>query len=314
METNFYKKLFKSISSIFNHSITPEIMHRIDEEVFYFEKKDCIEYLIQASNYIEELRNSLGTEHCVHARGAMGGSLVLYLLGINDLNPLKRYRTGYRYAGGWPIEEGFDLSFDIFKYEFEKHNYVLSVSYYKDSFDIEFDGKPFRFVHSDTTATLFKFFYLIPNDFKDGLVTYDNFIIKYQDIVALDEALASYTGRYNVKSFDEEVKIHALLWGVDVVENNQKIGRMELDDMICTSDDLFNILKIKIGKDRAAKICVCNSVGKKCIDSLKKYGVEDSIIKFVRNKKYMLSKSYAVIRARKLIMILAIREAEKHAK
>lgn len=310
MKPNFNEILDSRLDELFNDSIPQEVIDRVEEEKDYFIKRDLVEFLELSSIYVRNMKEMLGDANCCHSRGAIGGSFILYLLGINDINPLPRRKYNNKLFGY--VEDGYNISFEIFKNSFERHNCNIELSYYKPSFTMNFAGHQLKFVYNTITELLFKFDYLVPYIFDCSTLPYDEFTldINYMKNI-VDETTLSLLERYNVVKFEELVKIVGISWGERVIEANKKIGRTSLNDMITTIDELYELLRNKLGDDLAISICNLannnNDYYSDVTDILNKYNIDKQLITFIKEFKYLTTKSHAISDAKKLVKLVEIK-------
>ena len=310
MKQNFDEIINSRLDELFNGSIPQEVIERVEEEKDYFIKSDLIKYLEISSNIIRNMKEMLGDTNCCHSRGAIGGSFILYLLGINDINPLPRRKYNNKLFDH--VEDGYNISFEIFKNSFERHNHVIELSYYKPSFTMNFSGYQLKFIYNKIKDLLFRYDYLIPRIYDCSILPYDKFTldVNYMKNI-VDEKTLSLIRRYNVVKFEELVKVIGVSWGEKVIEANEKIGRTSLNEMITTIDDLYELLRNKLGDDLAISICnLANNKNDYCsevTDILNKYNIDKQLITFIKEFKYLTTKSHVISDVKKLVKLVKIK-------
>ena len=310
MKQNFNEMINAKLEEIFHGATPDDVLERVNEEKEYFLKHNLIEFLELSSIYVQNMKEQLGDLNCCHSRGVIGGSYVLYLLGINDINPLKS-RQYYSEKFGL-IDDGYDISFEVFKKYFEKHNFNIELSYFKPSFTMTFGKHQLKFIFNKVTELTYKCDYMIPELFDYSTLPYDEFILDMNNIKNIvDKKTLSLIYDYNVVNFEELQKVIAISWGVRVIEANTIIGRTALKDMIVTFDDLFNLLKDKLGNELAVSICdLANHKKDHCldiVDILKKNEIDNDLITFIEEFDYMTTKSHVIADAKKLVKLLYVK-------
>ena len=307
MKQKFDEMINSKLHDIYRVIVPDDVLRRVNEEKEYFVEHDLVEFLELSSIYVRNMKKQLENLNCCHTRGVIGGSYVLYLLGINDINPLKRHQYYNEKLG--LVYDGYDISFEVFKKYFEKHNFNIELSYYKPSFTMTFGKHQLKFVFNKVTELAFACDNMIPELFDYSTLSYDEFILDTKDIKnIIDKKTLALINEYNVINFEELQKVIALAWGKRVIEANKIIGRTALKEMIVTFDDLYELLQDKLGSELAISICdLANHKDGHCldiIDILRKNEIDDDLITFVEEFDYMTTKSQVVSEAKKLVKLL----------
>lgn len=113
MIKNAYRQVqeaaYKKAKEIYGDILPSRIAKRLQNELTYINKYDyAVHYLI--ARQMVKHTNELG--YCVGARGAVGSTLVAFLLGVTDINPLPpHYHCGKCYYTDFEVIalDGFDL-------------------------------------------------------------------------------------------------------------------------------------------------------------------------------------------------------------
>lgn len=301
---NIDLKIHNKLVGMFGTDIPQHVNERIKEELVYFEKHNCLGFLDHLSDY---LRNNIKS-NSISVRQAAGYSLVLYLLGINDINPLPLYKREDDYLG--LIFDGYNLDFNIFKLKFKSLKETLSLSYCSDSFDIEHDGHVCHFVKNKLTKLITESNIKNKEVFDCGVAPYYAFDINADAGISslLDNRARELIEKYDIGfDFENLVRVIALSHGQQVIEANEKIGRTFLEDMISSIDNLYNIITENIDNDLAISICEFAYGNKKIPDEIKKTllakGVSREIITFIDECQYLYTRGGAISIARSLVKL-----------
>ena len=99
MKEAILKKINNKLTELFGENVSQNVFDRVNEEIRFFEEKGLTDFIYNLSDYLKNLLEMLGQNNAFHVRQEAGYSLVLYLLGINDLNPLPLYKHKHKEYG-----------------------------------------------------------------------------------------------------------------------------------------------------------------------------------------------------------------------
>lgn len=305
---DIHTKIQNKLNIILGNDISQHVKTRIDEEMEFFEEKGIVDFIDELSNDISEFKEKLGRNNICHPRQEAGYSLVLFLLGISDINPLPLYKHEDDKLG--LIFDGYNLDFNIFKLKFKALKETLSLSYFSDSFDIERDGHVCHFIKNKLTALTFESDNKISEVFDHSIAPYYAFDINVDEDISslLDNRTRELIEKYDIGfDFEDLVRVIALSYGQQAIEANEKIGRTVLEDMITSVDNLYNILMENIDSDLALSICEFAYGNKKIPDGTQKTllakGVGQDIITFIDECQYLYTRGGAISIARSLVKL-----------
>lgn len=320
------------------------IKERLDREIEAFNKLEGID------DALEYMRDMLTKgEELYLPRLTLGNSLFLFLIGLNNINPLPRhhycphchaFHWGEKPANlcscGTPYrEEGFDLDFDLLEFDMKSKGFHLNYA----TGDTLLEKGLLR-LKSDDNLSLAKCFGITEADLwepperiaetveelrdfhrakKDGQEPEGRakgrlaYWIKLFNLSRFGELLE----RYDVKTLEELADIIAMTHGIDVAEANEKYIDSTGESYIASRDDLFTLLSgfDGIGKEGAyAIIRDINRRGGELSQEMERRmiraGATPKMIAFLKRIAYIFPKAHAISEA---FLCLRIAEKEREA-
>ena len=280
LETLLHKKLFKK--GFFCDDLA---IKRLEEEISYFKKVGYCEFLSEAYRFIKEVA---GKRECaIYPRGADACSFTLYLLGLNDINPLS-----------------YNLSFDIFKEELEAHGFNIAFSYIGiDAIEKDIGGHRLSLLPNNYARAMFRYHSLF--DRKDNEMCHDECFMRLTR-----EELLNITDRNTmqmmldrgVDNFFDLVKIQGIVIGVNVIEAN-----MMNEEFIYCRDMFIERLVRYFSLEESLKImrlCIDTRTKREGLELLRGKGVDNGLLYFAEHIGYLPSKSHLIIEARQITKLL----------
>ena len=311
--------------------ILPErVKKRIDKELKILEKFS--NEILSSMSSLEKIKK-IGL--LVIPRTKITNSFVFYLLGLSNVNPLPRHtycpkchtfywgkheKTKCEVCGEHLIEDGYTLPFEICEIrddEFLKFDYscayhivtnkgqvrtcehsllklanLLNVSQEDiDNIDVNKDI-------NNILNCLDESYY--SKNYKNSHICNHRPFIGISDLGS--ELLKTLQEEYQVKDFDGLVKLCSMLHGTSVYDANEEnlidINNPNIDDTICSREDLFNFLiDQQFSKEDATLMCRETRIGKLSSLSEQKLldaNVDQKYIEYMRRVRYLFYKGYVV--------------------
>ena len=277
-----------------------EIIKRINLEAYSFSELgindlDLLFICIKVSKLTKE-------GNIIISRTSMSNSLIYYLLGISNVNPLPRHtycpkcHTFYwgnkesnrcSNCGEILSTDGYNLPFELLLDDIKrigfKFNYSsnTNITIRKDKYEIKlFDNKlitklafNLNLSQKETKITdldqqeiincLYKAYYS-KHYKKEHILTHQGFI-GLEDLGS--EILLDYLKEYPINNFDELVKLICLLHGTKVHDSYKRnlidTKNLDINNCISSRDDLFRFLKLNQFNDEDAAI-ICRETRINC--------------------------------------------------
>ena len=283
MKFKYIDKARATANACYGGNVDPIIKERLNREIEAFDKLEGID---DALDYMRDML--LKGEELYLPRLTLGNSLFLFLIGLNNINPLPRhhycphchaFHWGEKPANlcscGTPYrEEGFDLDFDLLEFDMKSKGFHLNYA----TGDTLLEKGLLR-LKSDDNLSLAKCFGITEADLwepperiaetveelrdfhrakKDGQEPEGRakgrlaYWIKLFNLSRFGELLE----HYDVKTLEELAGVICMTHGVDVAEANEKYIDATGKSYIASRDELFTLLSgfDGIGKEGACAI------------------------------------------------------------
>lgn len=324
----------KRLNELYGDLIDDRITERADKEIIEFDRVGQLEKIFKLVDILHKKMNK-GT--LLIPRLAVGNSLLLFLFGVTNVNPLPRhnycpkchtFHWGSKQSDcceccGEPVvEDGYDLDYQLLIDDIKrlKHPFQFSTSGKK----LEEEG--FFKLYESKELKLAKALGFIQKDFEQPPSNI-NEIIKcfnkdyysshykkkqiadHQAFIGLGELgnvkIQKQARIENIKSFDELVRVVTMMHGTGVRDNSKR-----LNAQIYSRDDLFKFLKENQFTDDDALI-ICREtrlsgeghLSALSKEKLKEAGVNENSVEFMRSIHYIFVKAHGIANLKMLLKL-----------
>lgn len=337
MKETIKETVLNKLHLIYGDVIDERIANRLYKEIETLEKIDKLSEIEVVVDIINKNKNE---GDLIVPCLSLPNSFLLYLLGINNVNPLPRHTYCPKchsfswgenkgdicpYCGDTLIKDGYDLDYELFIKDFEKPNHYCFYtsnknednSYVRLTSSMELKlAKELGLNQHDIDA--------LPKD-KDEILRYidrplfeDKYkkihLIHHSPFIGLSDIgnpiIEELCKKYQTYSFNDLVKIISMYHSTGVIDaNNNEFDN--LNDFITSRDDLYAFLKgNQFNSDDAYKICKevrANGEGHLSYSSeekLKESLVDEKYISLIKEIRYIFHKGH-IISHLSLLVVLA---------
>ncbi len=324
----------RKINEIYGDMVDDRIIERADKEIYEFNRINQLENIFKLSDMLHKMMNK-GT--LIIPRLTVGNSLLLFLFGISNVNPLPRhnycpkchtFHWGDKQAEcceccGEPlVEDGFDLDYqllidDIGRLKFPFNFSTSGKKVEEEGFYKLFDSKELKL------AKLLEFkqtdFKQESNSINEIIKCFEEtyysshykkkHIVRHQAFIGIGELgnlkIQKEAFLKRTKTFDDLVRVVTMMHGTGVRDSSNR-----LCVEIYSRDDLFKELKKNQLSDDDSLI-VCRETrlsGEGHLSSLseaklKQAGAEGNLIEFIRLIHYLFVKAHSVANLKVLLKL-----------
>lgn len=327
----------RKINEIYGNMVDDRIIERADKEIYEFNRINQLVNIFKLSDALHKMMNR-GT--LIIPRLTVGNSLLLFLFGISNVNPLPRHNYcqkchtflwGDKQADcceccGEPlVEDGFDLDYqllidDIGRLKFPFNFSTSGKKVEKEGFYKLFESKELKLAkllgfkqtdfkqESNSINEIIKCFeetYYLSHYTKKHFVRRQAFI-GIGELGSLKIQKEAFLKR--TKTFDDLVRVVTMMHGTGVRDSSNRFG---VD--VYSRDDLFKELKKNQLSDGDSLI-ICREIclyGKGYISTLsetklKLVGVDSNIIAFLRSIDYLFVRAHSIANLKVLLRLAKI--------
>ncbi len=326
MKNTIKEVAIEKLHSIYGDTVDERIVIRLDKEIEALENLGKIEEITNVVSIVDKMKSK---GELITPRLSLSNSLFLYLLGINNVNPLPRhtycpkchsFHWGDKHDGVCPYcgetlkEDGYDLDYELFIKDIERanHYYFSTSGKDKEVGNVQFVSifelrlaKQLGLSQEDIDNVLSNSYEILKyiNRILFNIQCKAQNLINHKPFIGLTDLSSSLTEKlcrqYHAYTFDKVVKILSMTHSTGLIDANKRIEK--LDECITSRDDLYTFLKSnQFNGDDAYRICKevrANGSGHLSMSSeenLKEAKVDNKYIDVIKAIRYIFHKGHIV--------------------